>query len=489
MDQAQQEQSSSDKYSLVGTRSKAYTHPKPVTENLRIYECHVGMGTEAGRVGTYREFADTVLPRIKKLGYNAVQFMAIMEHPYYGSFGYHVTSFLAPSSRFGTPEDLKYLVDTAHGMGFLVIMDCIHSHAAKNVVDGINMFDGTDHHYFHSGGRGQHDLWDSRLFDYSKVQTLRFLLSSLRLFVEEFRFDGFRFDGITSMMYHHHGMGRGFSGHYNEYFGPETDLDAMVYLMLANRLLHTLSPPAISIAEDVSGMPTLGRPVWEGGVGFDYRLAMAIPDMWIKLLKETKDEDWDMGYIVHTLTNRRDSERCIGYAESHDQALVGDKTLAFWLMDANMYWNMSALQSPRDPVVERGIALHKMIRAITYALGGEAWLGFMGNEFGHPEWVDFPREGNNWSYHYCRRQWSLVDDETLLYKNLWKWEQSLHKVATKYPWHDTGRPYICVVHSGDKVAAFCFETPSGVLLFAFNFHPNQSFTDYQMGVPIAAKYV
>ena len=376
---------------------------EPAAAGLRIYEAHVGMGGEEPRVHTYREFADDVLPRIKAGGYNVVQLMAVMEHAYYGSFGYHVTSFMAASSRFGTPEDLKYLVDKAHGLGLAVIMDLVHSHASKNVNDGLNKWDGTDYQYFHEGAKGNHDLWDSRLFDYSKTEVQRFLLSSARLFIEEYRFDGYRFDGVTSMMYHHHGLSFGFSGDYSEYFGPATDMSAVTYLMLANHMLHCCDPPALTIAEDVSGMPTLGRPVWEGGVGFDYRLAMALPDLWIKYLKELPDDAWDLTKLAHTLTNRRWQEKAIAYAESHDQALVGDKTLAFWLMDKEMYWHMSTTEKPTHPVVDRGVALHKMIRLVTYCMGGEAWLNFMGNEFGHPEWMDFPREGNGWSYHHCRR--------------------------------------------------------------------------------------
>ncbi len=406
----------------------------PAHSGLRIYEAHVGMSSEEGTVASYRYFADSVLPRIAALGYNCVQLMAIMEHAYYGSFGYHVNMFMAPSSRFGTPEDLKYLVDACHARGLLCIMDAVHSHASKNVNDGLNRFDGTDHHYFHAGAKGEHALWDSRLFDYSKVETQRLLLSSLRMFVDEFRFDGFRFDGVTSMMYTHHGLGVGFSGNYTEYFGESTDLSAMAYLMLANSLLHTLSPPALSIAEDVSGMPTLGRPVWEGGVGFDLRLAMAIPDVWIKYLKEKGDEEWDLDVLSHTLVNRRWQEKCVAYAESHDQALVGDKTMAFWLMDKEMYWHMSGKEVPRHVVIDRGMALHKMIRLVTYGLGGEAWLNFMGNEFGHPEWVDFPRAGNNWSYHHCRRQWSLVDNEELLYRYLNAWDGGMHALEEAFPW-------------------------------------------------------
>jgi len=336
-------------------------HSTRSVDGLKIYEAHVGISSPNMRVTTYKEFETDVLPRIKKLGYNCIQMMAIMEHAYYASFGYQVTNFFAVSSRYGTPEELKSLIDKAHEMGFTMLLDVVHSHACKNIDDGINMFDGTDHLYFHEGARGRHELWDSRLFNYGHHEVLRFLLSNLRYYMDVYMFDGFRFDGVTSMMYTHHGIGTGFSGGYHEYFGPSVDMEAMVYLMLANQMLHETYPDVVTIAEDVSGMPTLCRPVSEGGVGFDYRLSMAIPDMWIKLLKESTDDQWDLGSICHTLTNRRHLERSVAYAESHDQALVGDKTLAFWLMDKEMYDFMSDL-TPLTPIIDRGLALHKMIR-------------------------------------------------------------------------------------------------------------------------------
>ncbi|KAJ3086570.1 alpha-1,4-glucan branching enzyme [Physocladia obscura] len=339
-----------------------FKHPQPKRPKcLRIYESHVGISSPEGRVASYTEFKNNVLPRISYLGYNTIQLMAIMEHPYYASFGYQVTNFFAPSSRCGTPEELKALIDEAHRLGITVLLDVVHSHCSKNVLDGLNQFDGSDHGYFHEGPKGRHELWDSRLFNYGNHEVLRFLLSNLRFWLVEFKFDGFRFDGVTSMLYTHHGMGTGFSGHYDEYFGPQVDLESVTYLMLANHIMHKLHPHIVSIAEDVSGMPTLCRPVEDGGIGFDYRLAMAVPDMWIKLLKEKSDDEWDMGGITHTLTNRRWKEPAIAYAESHDQALVGDKTLAFWLMDKEMYDYMSDL-SALTPIIDRGLALHKMIR-------------------------------------------------------------------------------------------------------------------------------
>ncbi|AOA61064.1 Glycogen branching enzyme [Komagataella phaffii CBS 7435] len=458
-------------------------------QSFKIYEAHVGISTPEPKVGTYKEFTNNVLPRIKALGYNAVQLMSIMEHAYYASFGYQVTSFFAISSRFGTPEDLKELIDTAHGLGIHVLLDVVHSHASKNVEDGLNMFDGTDHCYFHSGGKGTHSQWDSRLFNYGSYETLRFLLSNLKYYLEEFRFDGFRFDGVTSMLYLHHGVGEGFSGDYNEYLNPfgTVDKEALTYLMLANDLCQsygkTIDFKVTTVAEDVSGYPTLCLPRVAGGVGFDYRLSMSVPDMWIKILKHKNDEDWNMGNIVHTLVNRRYGEKCITYAESHDQALVGDKTLAFWLMDKEMYTNMSVL-SPLTPVIDRGLSLHKLIRLITHSLGGESYLNFEGNEFGHPEWLDFPRVGNGDSYHYARRQFNLPDDELLRYKFLNNFDAAMNKTEEVYGWLNYPQAYVSLKHEGDKVIAFERHN----LVFIFNFHPTNSYTDYRIGVETPGKY-
>ncbi|KLO96833.1 probable branching enzyme (be1) [Fusarium fujikuroi] len=466
----------SETYKFKNARPK-----KPAS--VRVYEAHVGISSPDQRVATYKEFTKNMLPRIKNLGYNVIQLMAVMEHAYYASFGYQINNFFAASSRYGTPEDLKELIDTAHGLGITMLLDVVHSHASKNVLDGINEFDGTDHHYFHGGGKGRHDQWDSRLFNYGHHEVMRFLLSNLRFWMDEYQFDGFRFDGVTSMLYVHHGMGTGFSGGYHEYFGADVDEEAVVYMMLANEMLHALYPEVITIAEDVSGMPALCLPLSLGGVGFDYRLAMAIPDMWIKILKELKDDEWDIGNICHTLTNRRHGEKTIAYAESHDQALVGDKTLMMHLCDAEMYTNMSTL-SPLTPVIDRGMALHKMIRLVTHGLGGEGYLNFEGNEFGHPEWLDFPREGNNNSFWYARRQLNLTDDPLLRYKFLDHFDRLMNQTEAKYGWLHAPQAYISLKHEGDKVIVF----ERGGLVFIFNFHPTNSFSDYRIGIDVAGTY-
>ena len=445
-------------------------------KSLRIYEAHVGMSSIEGKVASYREFADNVIPRIKHTGYNAIQLMAVMEHVDYASFGYHVTNFFAVASRSGTPDDLKYLIDVAHQNELTVLIDIVHSHASCNQSDGLSFWDGTDYLYFHSGSRGKHDLWDSRLFDYSNYETLRLLLSNCAFYQEEFHFDGFRFDGVTSILYKHHGIGVGFSGNYHEYFNDLFDVDGGSYTMLANHLIHKINPNAITIAEEVSGMPGLCRPIEEGGYGFDYRLNMSVADKWIQILKEQRDEDWNMGNICYTLVNRRYNEKHVGYCESHDQSIVGDKTISMWLFDKELYWNMS-VWAEETITIHRGMSLHKMIRLISFALGGEAYLNFMGNEFGHPEWVDFPRPGNGFSYHYCRRRWDLCDDKNLRYRFLHNWDCAMNHLDKVFGFLSNEHQYVTCKHEADKLIVF----EKGDLLFIFNFHPFKHFEHYRIG--------
>ena len=446
-----------------------------------IYECHIGMAGEEERIHTYREFADNVLPRIAELGYNTVQIMAVQEHPYYGSFGYHVSSFFAPCNRFGTPDDLKHLIDTAHGLGIAVLLDVVHSHAVKNVAEGLNNFDGSGGQYFNAGERdSRHPDWDSCLFDYGRDEVIEFLLSNLRWWLQEFKFDGFRFDGVTSMLYYHHGH-EPFTD-LGCYFNTKVNTDAVTYLQLAASLVQQVLPGAFAIAEDMSGMPGLCRPVDEGGFGFTHRLAMGLPDYWIKLLKEKKDEEWSVGDMWYTLTNRRYGEANIAYAESHDQALVGDKTIAFRLMDAEMYTHMSC--NTPSMVIDRGMALHKMIRLATLAAGGEGWLNFMGNEFGHPEWIDFPREGNGNSYKYCRRQWSLVDNELLRYRFLNEFDKAMLELAQDA--NLLSAPPAQPLNMDEKNQVMAFER--GGRVFVFNWSGERAIPDYLLPAPSAGEW-
>ena len=454
-----------------------WKHPgfNPSGEPPLIYEAHIGMAGEEGRVHTYDEFRVKMLPRIKENGYNTVQLMAIPEHPYYGSFGYHVSSFFAPSSRFGTPFQLKQLIDDAHGKGLAVIMDLVHSHAVKNEVEGLGNYDGTRFQFFHDGERGEHKQWDSYCFNYGKNEVLHFLLSNIKYWLDEFNFDGFRFDGVTSMLYFDHGLGKAFTS-YDDYFNLNVDHETTTYFRLANKLIKEVKKNSISIAEDMSGMPSLAVPIDQGGIGFDFRMAMGVPDFWIKIIKEKSDNDWDVGDIFYQLTSKRLDEKVVSYAESHDQALVGDKTIIFRLIDKEMYFSMRKDQP--NLIVDRGIALHKMIRLATAGAAGGAYLNFMGNEFGHPEWIDFPREGNGWSYNHCRRIWSISEDPELKYHWLYDFDREMIHFINEHKLLTIPSVDFVLGNKPDHVLAF----HRGLFLFVFNFNPTQSFTDY--GIPL-----
>lgn len=448
-------------------------------ENLLIYEAHIGMASEEGKVATYKEFEKQMLPRIKKDGYNTIQLMAIAEHPYYGSFGYQVSNFYAPSSWYGENNDLKSLINKAHEMGLNVIMDLVHSHSVKNTAEGINEFDGTDYQFFHSGDEGNHPDWDSKLFDYGKPEVIHYLLSNIKYWLEEYHFDGFRFDGVTSMIYKNHGRGENFDN-YSKYFSMNTNIEAINYLQLANELIREIKPKVITIAEDMSAMPGMCLPVKFGGVGFDYRLAMGMPDFWEKTLKK-RDEDWDLGNMWYELSTHRPEEKRIAYVESHDQALVGSKTTIFQLADKEMYWHMD--KNSENIIIDRAIALHKMIRWITISMGSDGYLNFMGNEAGHPEWIDFPREGNGYSYDYAKRKWSILDAAYLKYSYLGEFDKAMLKFAQKHKqlgstifrlWLDNDR----------KVIAF----RNKEIIYIFNFHPTNSYESFAIPIHDTGKF-
>lgn len=444
------------------------------TKSPFIYETHIGMAQEKEALGTYKEFETNILPRVKALGYNTIQIMAIMEHPYYASFGYHVSNYFAASSWFGTPEELKSLINKAHSMGITVLMDIVQSHAVRNFAEGINEFDGTTHQFFHSGDRGDHSAWGSKLFNYEKHEVIHFLLSNIKFWMEEYHFDGFRFDGVTSMLYHDHGLGTAFD-EYGKYFSLNTDIDAVTYLQFANDLIKEIRPDAISIAEDMSGMPGMCIPIADGGIGFDYRLAMGMPDLWVNTLKK-QDEDWDMNKIWHELTTTRPSEKRIGYVESHDQALVGDKTLIFRMADKEMYWHMD--KKSQNLMIERAIALHKMVRFITSSLGSEGYLNFMGNEFGHPEWIDFPREGNGWSFKHCQRLWSLPDNPSLRYEYLNHFDSAMVHLLSEENLMGGGVPQSLWLDQKKMIIAYRKKD----YIFLFNFHPTNSYAGFQLPI-------
>lgn len=423
----------------------------------RIYEAHVGiaqpyLGRTERSVGSYAAFARHILPRIRDGGYTAVQLMAVAEHPLYKSFGYQVSSYFAPSSRFGLPDDFKALVDEAHRLGLAVILDITHSHAAPNTEQGLARYD-TGPYLF----ADKDNQWGTVSFDYGKEMTRRFLLSNCRYWMEEYHVDGFRFDAVGNMIYLDHGFGDDFS-HVGRCFytaagSNRVDQDGVLYLELANTLVHELRPQSLTIAEEFSGMPGMTSPPSEGGLGFDHRFAMGIPDFWGKFIKEGRS----VGMLWYEMTNRRRYERTISYVACHDQCINGKDAMIWRLIGDEMYTQMSCLRDSWN--TSRGLALYKLMRLVTLATAAHGYLSFMGDEFGHPEWIDGEA--------YAHRQWHLAERDDLRYADLAAFDRDcLREIVGRHL--EQFRTQVRLRHLDEDSRTLAFERDR--LLFVFNFH-------------------
>ncbi|KAH9622869.1 hypothetical protein KSS87_007872 [Heliosperma pusillum] len=364
-------------------------------KSLRIYECHIGISGSDPKVSSFLEFSEKVLPYIKDLGYNAIQLFGVVEHKDYFTAGYRVTNFYAVSSRYGTPEDFKRLVDEAHGLGLLVFLDIVHSYSAADEMVGLSLFDGTNDCYFHTGKRGHHKYWGTRIFKYGDVDVLQFLLSNLTWWIEQYHIDGFQFHSIPSMIYTHNGFAT-FTGDLEEYCNQYVDRDALMYLILANDILHALHPNIITIAEDATLYPGLCEPSSQGGLGFDYYVNLAAPEMWLSLLENVPDNEWSMSKIVTTLMgNKAYTNKMLLYAENHNQSISGGRSLAEILLGAEIDSNLSTSS------LLRGSSLHKG--------------------------VEFPTSNNNFSYELASRRWDLLSDQGV-HQELFHFDQDMMKL-------------------------------------------------------------
>lgn len=435
-------------------------HRRGLLQFPRIYEAHVGMAQSSLQhfgesVGTYDYFRRFVLPRIREDGYTAVQLMGILEHPLYKSFGYQVSSYYAPSSRYGNPDQFKELVDAAHGLGLAVILDITHGHACANTEQGLACYDGSN--YFFSA---KYNQWGTPSFDYGNEMARRFLLSNCRYWMEEFRIDGFRFDAVGNMLYIDHGVNDSFSHVGRCFYGkdgqPREDVYGELYLCLANDLIHNMDEHAITIAEEFSGMPGLTCSPAEGGLGFDYRFAMGIPDFWAKAIENPKD----MGSMWYEMTNHRPYDRTISYVECHDQCINGDDAMIWRLLGDSMYRYMGASSETWN--ISRGLAFYRLMRLLTLTAADAGYLNFMGNEFGHPEWLD--------AEEHAHRQWHLADQPDLKYASLAAWDKAQLNILVGQHLDDfLQQPMFRFIHEDMRLLAF----ERGHLLFVFNFHETE----------------
>lgn len=437
-----------------------FLYPRPARAAFpRIYEAHVGiarplLGKKPKQYGTYEYFARKVLPRIAEGGYTAVQLMGIAEHPLYKSFGYQVSSYFAPSSRFGTPDEFKTLVDEAHRLGLAVYLDITHSHSCPNTEQGLARYDTTNY-FFHK----KKTQWATLSFDYGLEATRRFLLSNCRWWMEEFKVDGFRFDAVGNMIYTDHGLGDDFSHVGRCFYGAggtsRLDENGVLYLSLANTLVHELAPEAFTVAEEFSGAPGMSCAPEQGGLGFDRRFAMGIPDYWAKFIRG-EGSGTSMGMLWHEMTNRRWYDKTVSYTECHDQCINGDDAFIWRLIGDDMYEHMSMFSNSWKN--SRGVALHKLMRFVTLATAGQGWLNFMGNEFGHPEWIDDEA--------YAHRQWHLAETGHLKYSKLDAFDRAMLGLVREHGGDFKKSPHFRFIHEEDRLLAF----ERGRLLFVFNFH-------------------
>ncbi|XP_020575032.1 1,4-alpha-glucan-branching enzyme 3, chloroplastic/amyloplastic isoform X2 [Phalaenopsis equestris] len=403
-----------------------------VPKSLRVYECHVGISGAEPKVSSFNEFVSKVLPHIKEAGYNAIQLIGLVEHRDYSSVGYRVTNLFAVSSRYGTPDDFKRLVDEAHGLGLLVFLDIVHSYAAADELVGLSLYDGSNDCYFHSGKRGHHKHWGTRMYKYGDVDVLHFLLSNLKWWVTEYLIDGFNFHSLSSMFYTHNGFAT-FSGEMEEYCNQYVDKDALIYLILANEMLHDVHPNIITIAED-------------------------IVDVLVK--------------------NSQGSDKMLVYVENHNQSMSGGRSFADILLSKQAHKS-----SKREDMVLRGSSLLKMMKLITFTISGPAYLNFMGNEFGHPNRVEFPSPGNNYSFSYANRQWDLPRNEGL-HCDQFNFDKDMTRLDEIEQILSKRLPNIHHVNDSVKVISYI----RGPLLFIFNFHSEMSYELYNIGVEEAGEY-
>ncbi|CED82984.1 1,4-alpha-glucan branching enzyme/starch branching enzyme II [Phaffia rhodozyma] len=418
-----------------------YNGARPLAPRTpKIYEAHIGAATSKPHaIGTFEEFEKNVLWRVKAGGYNTLQLMGIMEHPYYASYGYQVSSFFAVSSRFGSIASLTSLIDAAHKQGIRVILDVVHGHSCTNDMESLNMFNGTRGMYFSEDSKGDHPIWGTA-------------------------------------------VNQSWTGNYGQYFSSDTDHAGVEYFMLANHIIKTLFPFVTTIAEDTAGFPTLALSTDIGGLGFDYRLTLGPAYHLFHLLKtEPDDANWSVRDIVASLGNRRLQlgEKTIAFVESHDQCIEGGKTMSQWLFDDEIYTQMSVFQTP-TPKVERAMALHKMLRLMVFAFAGEGYMNFMGNEFGHPEWLVFPSVQNGFHTTHCRRQWDLADfSRDLRYRDLARFDREMLEAEERGQWGSAELGHVWTQDEDSRLVVFTRANH----LFIFNWNTKLPAKDDNLPIP------
>ena len=426
---------------------------------LSIYEVHLGswMHEEPGQSLGYREIAEPLADHVEELGFTHVEFMPLAEHPYYGSWGYQVLGYYAPTFRYGSPDDLKFLIDTLHERGIGVIMDWVPGHFATDP-QGLSYFDGS--HLFEYGDplMRSHPDWGTNVFDFGKPGVRSFLISNALFWLDEYHVDGLRVDAVASMLYRDYSREGDWSPNIH---GGRENLEAISLLQDTNERVYEEFPEALMLAEESTAWPGVSTPVDYGGLGFLYKWNMGwMHDTLDYVEKEPVHRQYHHGELTWTLSWAFSENYTLPL--SHDEVVHGKESL--WGKMPGDDWQKAANL--------------RLLYAQQFGHPGKKLL-FMGAEFG---------QYHEWN-HDQELEWWLTEND--LHAGIQQWLGDLNHLYTEHPalWNDEedGFEWISYDDRENSVLAYLRRNGDEELLFLLNFTPVVR-SDYRIGMPEPGRY-
>jgi 1,4-alpha-glucan branching enzyme len=438
-------------------------HHNVLREPVSVYEVHLEswMRKPTGESLTYRELANQLVPYARELGYTHLELLPVMEHPFSGSWGYQVTGFFAPTSRFGTPDDFRYFVDQCHQAGLGVILDWVPGHFPRDA-HGLWRFDGTALYEHADPRQGEHREWGTLIFNYGRNEVRNFLLSNALYWLREFHIDGLRVDAVASMLYLDYARKPG-EWIPNKYGGRE-NLEAIDFLKRFNELVHQ-EPGAISIAEESTAWPGVSRPVYAGGLGFTMKWNMGwMHDMFEYFAKDAVFRKYHQQLITFSMLYAFTENFMLPV--SHDEVVYLKRSLIY--------------KMPGDEW--QRFANTRAFLAYMFAHPGKKLL-FMGTEFG---------QTSEWN-HDAQLEWSLLQYplhfklQTMVRELNWMYrrEPALFEVDDSH----SGFEWIDLQDAESSVITFIrfAQDRNNLIVFACNFTPVPR-DGYRVGVPCGGLY-
>jgi 1,4-alpha-glucan branching enzyme len=434
---------------------------------LSVYEVHAGswmrVPEEGNRSLTYRELAAKLVPYVREMGFTHIELLPILEHPYGGSWGYQVTGFFAPTSRYGTPDDFRAFVDECHLNGIGVILDWVPGHFPKDE-HGLARFDGTALYEHEDPRQGEHQDWGTLIFNYGRNEVRNFLLSSALYWIEEFHLDGLRVDAVASMLYLDYSRSAG--EWVPNRFGGRENLEAVSFLRQLNEVLHTEHPGVMMIAEESTAWPAVSRPVYLGGLGFTYKWNMGwMHDILTYMSKDPVHRRWEHNHLTFSMLYAYNENFILPF--SHDEVVHGKGSM-IGKMPGDDWQKAANLRS---------------LYGYMYTHPGKKLL-FMGSEIA--QWREWNNdEGLPWDSadqppHVGVQQ--LVRDLNSLYRR----EPGLHQLD----YDPAGFEWIDCTDNENSVVSFARRgrnPDQDTVVVVLNFTPVVR-DNYRLGVPAAGRY-